>query len=54
MPSIANDVRVAVRRARKRPGFTLVALLSLTPVTIIEVAKLIRAARSKGQLRADS
>ena len=30
MPSIANDVRVAVRRARKRPGFTLVALLSLT------------------------
>ena len=30
MPTIANDVRVAVRRARKRPGFTIVALLSLT------------------------
>ena len=30
VPNIANDVRVAVRRARKRPGFTIVALLSLT------------------------
>ena len=30
MPSLATDVRLAVRRARKRPGFTLVALLSLT------------------------
>ena len=30
MPTIASDVRVAVRRARKRPGFTIVALLSLT------------------------
>ena len=30
MPSIAADVRLAARRARKRPGFTLVALLSLT------------------------
>jgi predicted permease len=28
--SIVSDLRVAVRRARKRPGFTLVALLSLT------------------------
>ena len=30
MPSIATDIRLAARRARKRPGFTLVALLSLT------------------------
>ena len=30
MPSLATDVRLAARRARKRPGFTLVALLSLT------------------------
>ena len=30
MPSLATDLRLAVRRARKRPGFTLVALLSLT------------------------
>ncbi len=30
MPSIASDLRVSLRRARKRPGFTLVALLSLT------------------------
>ncbi|HUQ80424.1 MAG TPA: ABC transporter permease, partial [Gemmatimonadaceae bacterium] len=29
MPSLVSDVRVAVRRARKRPGFTVVALLSL-------------------------
>jgi len=28
--SIVSDLRVALRRARKRPGFTLVALLSLT------------------------
>ena len=30
MHSIVSDIRLAVRRARKRPGFTLVALLSLT------------------------
>ena len=30
MHSIVSDLRVALRRARKRPGFTLVALLSLT------------------------
>ena len=30
MPSLATDIRLAVRRARKRPGFTVVALLSLT------------------------
>jgi len=30
VPSFASDLRVAVRRARKRPGFTVVALLSLT------------------------
>ena len=30
MPSILTDLRVATRRARKRPGFTVVALLSLT------------------------
>src|SRR5678815_749182 len=30
MPQLATDVRLAFRRARKRPGFTLVALLSLT------------------------
>ena len=30
MHSIASDIRLAARRARKRPGFTLVALLSLT------------------------
>lgn len=30
MPTLASDLRLAVRRARKRPGFTLVALLSLT------------------------
>ena len=30
MPSLASDIRLATRRARKRPGFTLVALLSLT------------------------
>jgi macrolide transport system ATP-binding/permease protein len=30
VPNLANDVRVAIRRARKRPGFTIVALLSLT------------------------
>ena len=30
METIANDIRLAIRRARKRPGFTLVALLSLT------------------------
>ncbi len=30
MHSIASDIRLALRRARKRPGFTLVALLSLT------------------------
>jgi predicted permease len=30
VPSFAADVRLAARRARKRPGFTLVALLSLT------------------------
>jgi hypothetical protein len=28
--AIASDIRLAIRRARKRPGFTLVALLSLT------------------------
>jgi predicted permease len=28
--SLVSDLRLAVRRARKRPGFTLVALLSLT------------------------
>jgi hypothetical protein len=27
---LATDLRVAFRRARKRPGFTIVALLSLT------------------------
>jgi predicted permease len=30
MSQIINDIRLAVRRARKRPGFTLVAVLSLT------------------------
>ena len=30
MNAIANDIRLAIRRARKRPGFTFVALLSLT------------------------
>ena len=30
MPSLATDIRLAIRRARKRPGFALVALLSLT------------------------
>src|SRR5215469_9604040 len=30
MPSIASDLRLSARRALKRPGFTLVALLSLT------------------------
>ena len=30
MHSIISDVRLAFRRARKRPGFTLVAILSLT------------------------
>ena len=30
MHSLASDIRLAIRRARKRPGFTLVALLSLT------------------------
>ena len=30
MPQLATDVRLAFRRARKRPGFTLVAVLSLT------------------------
>ena len=30
MHSVLNDIRLALRRARKRPGFTLVALLSLT------------------------
>jgi predicted permease len=30
MPQLSNDLRLAFRRARKRPGFTLVALLSLT------------------------
>ncbi len=29
MPSLVSDVRIAIRRARKRPGFTVVALLSL-------------------------
>jgi len=29
VPSVVGDIRLAVRRARKRPGFTLVALLSL-------------------------
>jgi predicted permease len=29
VPSLVSDVRVAMRRARKRPGFTVVALLSL-------------------------
>ena len=30
MHSLVSDIRLAIRRARKRPGFTLVALLSLT------------------------
>ena len=30
MHSLISDVRLAFRRARKRPGFTIVALLSLT------------------------
>jgi predicted permease len=30
MPQLIDNVRLAVRRARKRPGFTLVALLSLS------------------------
>ncbi len=30
MPSIASDLRLSARRALKRPGFTIVALLSLT------------------------
>ena len=30
MQSIISDIRVAFRRAKKRPGFTVVALLSLT------------------------
>ena len=30
MPSIATDLRLSARRALKRPGFTIVALLSLT------------------------
>jgi len=30
VPQLATDLRVAFRRARKRPGFTIVALLSLT------------------------
>lgn len=30
MPQLTTDIRLAFRRARKRPGFTLVALLSLT------------------------
>ena len=30
MPQLTNDIRLAFRRARKRPGFTLVAVLSLT------------------------
>jgi hypothetical protein len=29
MHSIAGDIRLAIRRARRRPGFTVVALLSL-------------------------
>lgn len=29
MHSLAGDIRLAIRRARKRPGFTVVALLSL-------------------------
>ena len=30
MNTILSDVRLSLRRARKRPGFTIVALLSLT------------------------
>ena len=30
MQSMTSDIRLAIRRARKRPGFTLIALLSLT------------------------
>src|SRR5690242_12042268 len=30
MPQLTSDIRLAFRRARKRPGFTLVAILSLT------------------------
>jgi predicted permease len=30
MPQLTSDIRLAFRRARKRPGFTLVAVLSLT------------------------
>ena len=30
MHQLASDIRLAIRRARKRPGFTVVALLSLT------------------------
>ncbi|MGH9884863.1 MAG: ABC transporter permease, partial [bacterium] len=30
MPQLTNDIRLAFRRARKRPGFTFVAVLSLT------------------------
>ncbi|HEY7393915.1 MAG TPA: ABC transporter permease [Gemmatimonadaceae bacterium] len=30
MPQLSNDIRLAFRRARKRPAFTLVAVLSLT------------------------